>query len=285
MFDFIKKHKLAALFILLFFIATAMYSKNLKSKRNLNSFQMLILDITQPISNLFHDMTSFISDKVDHYFFLMDVEEENDLLNHELEHLQERIRELKEVEIANKRLRKLLDFKKTLKSEVVAAEVISRGASTWLNTIIIDKGKNDGVIPGSAVVTELGVIGHTIYTSNNYAQVLLVIDKNSAIDVLNQRSRAKGIVKGYRDNMCRLDYVLTKEDVLKGDVIITSGQDGIFPKGLYIGKVTEVSKTRHDLFQSAALEPFVNFDTLEEVLVIKKQEELLEEVKEIKENR
>jgi len=113
----------------------------------------------------------------------------------------------------------------------------------------------------------------------------LMIDKNSAIDVINQRSRARGVVRGYRNNLCVVDYLLTKDDVLADDVFITSGMDGIFPKGLRVGKAKDIAKSEYDLFQSVTLKPFVDFDKLEEVLIIIRQEDLLEEIKNIKEKR
>ena len=232
MFDFIKRQKLVILFIILFFVSVSMYSKNLKSKSDLNRLQRFILDYTLPVQGFIQDIKSSISNNIGHYFFLVDVKKKNVALKSEIDKLNAKIDELRELEITNKRLEKLLDFKKTLKDEVVSAQVISKGASTWLNTIIVDKGKNDGIIPGLAVVSEKGIIGHTLNTSNNYTQVLLKIDKNSAVDVINQRSRAKGIVKGFKNNLCKIDYVLRKENVNVGDIIITSGMDGIFPKGL-----------------------------------------------------
>ena len=284
MFDFIKNHKLSILFIILFFVSTAMYSRNLKNKSNLNGLQRLILDVTLPVSELTSNITSSFYSAIDNYFLLIDTKEENNSLKLEISALNARISAANELAITNERLRKLLDFKKTLKSKVVSAEVISRGASTWLNTIIIDKGMKDGVLPGLAVVTEKGVIGHTIYSTKNYAQVLLVIDKNSAVDVINQRSRARGIAKGIKADLCKIDYVLNKEDVAVDDIIITSGLDGVFQKGLMVGRVIETNKSRHDLFQNATLKPFNDFDKLEEVLIIIRPQELMKEIQSIKEN-
>ncbi|MFC1855543.1 rod shape-determining protein MreC [Thermodesulfobacteriota bacterium] len=285
MIDFIKRHKLFILFVILFIASTAMYSRNLKNKSNLNGFQSLILDITMPINNLIEKTTSSIASSIDNYFFLVDVKTDNLEQLKEIARLQSRVKELTEHEITNSRLRELLNFSRSMKTKSIPAEVISKGSSTWINTIIIDKGLNDGVIPGLAVVSEKGIIGHTIYTSKNYAQVLLITDKNCAVDVINQRSRAKGIVKGYNKSLCKINYVLRKEDLVADDVIITSGMDGIFPKGLSVGKVREVSKSRHDLFQNATLEPYVDFEKLEEVLVIIRGKEQLEEIKSIKESR
>jgi rod shape-determining protein MreC len=285
MFDFIKRHKLAIFFIILFFASVSMYSKNLKTKSDLNRLQRFILDSTLPVQKFIQDITSFVYNAVDHYFFLVEVKKKNVALKSDVEKLKARIDELRELDITNKRLEKLLDFKKNLKDELISAQVISRGASSWLNTIIVDKGKNDGIIPGLAVVTERGIIGHTLNTSNNYSQVLLIVDKNSAVDVINQRSRAKGIVKGYKNNLCRIDYVLSKEDVNISDIVITSGMDGIFPKGLLVGEVIDIAKNRNALFLNAVLKPFVDFDKLEEVLIIIKKEEQLEEIRSIEKSQ
>lgn len=284
MFNFIKRHKLFILFLILFFISLSIYSSNIKSRTNLNGFQRLILNIILPVQRMLDNIKSSFFDSIDNYIMLIDVKQENIKLKKKIDNANAKIEQLKEYEIENERLRKLLDFKLTLKEEVIPAEVISKGASEWIDTIIIDKGSNHGVIPGLAVVTEKGVVGHTIYTTNNYAQVLLMIDKNSAVAVINQRSRAKGIVKGFSDNLCKIEYTLSKENVEVDDKILTSGMDGIFPKGLLVGKVTDVKTNRYELFKDTTLEPYVDFDKLEEVLIIMKKEELLDEIDSIKRN-
>ncbi len=281
MIDFIKRHKLSILFITLFFLSINIYSSNIKSKKDLNGFQRLILDATLPVQKLIGNISSSFYSAIDNYIFLFDVKKENVALKQKLTKLSAKVEELKEIKIANERLRNLLEFKKTLQNEAVSAEVVAKGASSWLNTIIIDKGKKHGILPGLAVVTEKGIVGHTIYTTNNFAQVLLIIDNNSGIDVINRRSRAKGIAKGLKDSLCKIDYLLNKEDVKIDDTIITSGMDGIYPKGLLVGKVISVTKSDYELFQNTIVEPFVDFDKLEEVLVIIKKEELLDEMHKI----
>ncbi len=285
MLNFIRQHRLAIISIALFFISLNIYSANIKSRNDLNGFQRLIVDITMPVQNLTGNITSSFYNTIDSYIFLVNAKNKNIKLKKDVNKLNARIEELKELEIANDRLRGLLDFKKTLKNKVVSAEVVSRGPSNWLNTIIIDKGENDGIFPGLAVITENGIVGHTIYTSNNYSQILLMVDKNSSVDIIDQRSRAQGIVKGSKDNLCKVDYVLSKEDVKVDDIIISSGLDGIYPKGLLVGQIQDVTKNRYDLFQKVTLKPFVDFDKLEEVLIIIREKELLEEIQQITENK
>jgi rod shape-determining protein MreC len=119
-----------------------------------------------------------------------------------------------------------------------------------------------------AVISPEGVIGQILKTSPDYATVLLMTDYNSAIDAIVQRTRAKAIVEGKEENRCQLKYLLRTEEVEVGDIVITSGLGGIFPKGLTIGEVRSVDKKGHGVFQYADLVPSVDLTKLEEVLVL-----------------
>jgi rod shape-determining protein MreC len=132
---------------------------------------------------------------------------------------------------------------------------------------VIDRGTQDGIVKGSAVLAPEGIVGQVFLASAHAARVLLVSDHNSGVDAIVQRTRAQGIVQGTVDAGCVLKYVKRTEDVQLGDDVITSGLDGIFPKGLPIGRVVEVDKRGRGLFQHAEVKPSVDFDQLEEVLV------------------
>ena len=118
------------------------------------------------------------------------------------------------------------------------------------------------------VVVPEGVVGQVVDVSVGYSKVLLLIDPNSAIDALCQRTRARGIIKGGSNKKCAFEYVLRKNDVRVGDVILSSGLDGVYPKGIRIGRVSSVVKRNSGIFQTVEVEPYVNFDKLEEVLVV-----------------
>src|SRR6185295_1055291 len=145
--------------------------------------------------------------------------------------------------------------------------VIGRDATRLSRTILIGRGETDGVVRGAAVLAPQGVVGHVFQTSPHSARVLLVSDHNSGVDALVQRTRARGIVQGTVDAGCVLKYVKRTEDVQVGDTLVTSGLDGIFPKGLPVGRVTAIDKRGQGLFQSAEVAPRVDVDQLEEVLV------------------
>jgi rod shape-determining protein MreC len=113
-----------------------------------------------------------------------------------------------------------------------------------------------------------GIVGQVIEVSKHYSKVMLIIDRNSAVDALVQRTRARGVIKGESTDLCRLDYVLRKNDVRIGDTVLSSGLDGVYPKGLLVGQVSEVIQHDADIFHDVIVTPFVDFEKLEEVLVV-----------------
>lgn len=228
--------------------------------------------IVAPVQDLFVSSARFVKQAWYNYFFLVSTAEQNKTLKAELQRLVAENNRCKEIELANQRLRGLLNFYKAFDIRVFAAEVIARDPSGWFKTIIIDKGSTDGVRKRMPVVVAAGVVGQVIDVSLYYSKVLLLVDKNSAVDGLCQRTRARGVVKGGEENdLCDFIYVLRTSDVSVGDTIISSGLDGIYPKGLPLGRVSGVVKKNYGMFQAVELEPFVNFDKLEEVLVVLNQ--------------
>jgi rod shape-determining protein MreC len=202
------------------------------------------------------------------YFFLVSVAHENETLKESLNQYVEKKNEWREIGLANTRLRNLLNFQKAPTHQVVAAEVIAKDPSGWFKTVIIDKGSSDGLHKGLPVVLPTGIAGQVIEVSGRYAKVMLIVDRNSAVDALVQRSRARGIIKGESADQCRFEFVLRKHDAQIGDTVIASGLDGVYPKGLRIGRVSDLSQRSSDIFYEITVTPFVDFEKLEEVLVI-----------------
>jgi len=133
---------------------------------------------------------------------------------------------------------------------------------------MIDKGASDGLSKGSPVLVSEGIVGQIINVSKNYSRVLLITDRNSAVDALVQNSRVRGIVKGNSEDNCSFVYALRKDEVTKGEMIVSSGLDQVFPKGLRIGRILNVTKVHSQLFQDITIETSVDFDKIEEVLVL-----------------
>jgi len=180
---------------------------------------------------------------------------------------------LKEVESENQRLRELLRFRQLnptydFRGGQVIARVISKGPNNYLSTVTIDLGSEHGIQPGMPVVTERGLVGRIYKVGPNSSTVLLITDPSSGVPALLQRNRLVGVVDGRAGTPPVLDFIPQEGDVTTGDLVITSGLGGSFPKNLVIGQVVEVRQRDYEMFQQAVLRPTVNFDRLEFVLVI-----------------
>ncbi len=210
----------------------------------------------------------FTGDIWRHYFSLVSVARENDNLRQALARAVQENNMQRETTLTNQRLRSLINFTKTISDKQVAAEVIGLDPSFWFRSVTINKGKLDGVLKGMPVVIPDGIVGQIAKVSGHYAMVLLAIDRNSAVDAFVQDSRARGIIKGNSSEQYRFKYVLRKNDVQVGDTIISSGMDGVFPKGIRIGHVTDIVRRNSGIFQEVTVTPDVDFEKLEEVLII-----------------
>lgn len=228
----------------------------------------IALTLVAPLQEAVARSIRFAKNIWSYYFFLVTVAQENDAYKEALRKAEEKNNRCRELEVANVRLRGLLNFQQNVTSNVLAAEVIGRDPSPWYKTVIIDKGKHDGLQKGFAVVIPEGIVGQIMDVSNHYSKVLLIIDPNSAVDALVQRTRARGIVKGQSSSQCQFKYVLRKHDIVVKDSVVSSGLDGVFPKGLGVGYVSEVIKRNSGIFQEVTVVPIVDFEKLEEVLVI-----------------
>lgn len=226
------------------------------------------LFVLAPLQEGFTGSVRFLRDTWKTYFDLVAVSRENDRLRQQLAEARRLENQMRETELANERLRGLLDFRQAFTEAVTAAEIIARDPSSWYKTVIINKGDADGLVTGLPVVVPDGIAGQVIETARHHAKVLLINDPNSAVDGLAQRTRVRGMIKGGTTHLCQFHYVPGKEDVQVGDTIVSSGLDGVYPKGLRVGEVVDVSKGPADIFQAIRVRPFVDFDKLEEVLII-----------------
>ena len=264
---FSRKMVLIVGFIVL--IAVNIIGLSVTSRRSAAfGIERIAMSAIAPFQELVTRSLRFTRDIWRNYFYLVTVTRENHVLMHQLSQAVENKNQWQETELANTRLRDLIDFQRNISERVVAAEVIGKDPSAWFKTVIIDKGEADGLTRGLPVVISQGIAGQVIEVSNHYAKVMLIVDSNSAVDSLVQRTRARGVIKGEATAQCRLDYVLRKNDVRIGDTIVSSGLDGVYPKGLRIGYVSQVIEHDADIFHEVIITPFVDFEKLEEVLVI-----------------
>jgi rod shape-determining protein MreC len=137
--------------------------------------------------------------------------------------------------------------------------------------IVVNKGSSSGIRVGMAVLHPQGVVGQVVSVSSDAARVLLVSDHSSGVDVLLQDSRARGVLEGAGDQACELKFVTKDADVKQGDIVITSGMDAVYPKGIILGAVSRVAEAQGALFQTIEVVPAVDFSRIEDVLIITEQ--------------
>lgn len=266
---FSKKTMVAAGAVLLIVLNGVVFSFNYIRKPSFKeAAAQTVLFFVSPVQEAVAATIEFGEQIWFRYFYLVDTVRRNEQLRREVARLRQQIHACREIEKTNDRLQRLVEFKSGSPLKMEAAEIVAKDPSPWYHSVIINKGRSDGVEKGCPVVVPEGVVGQVTAVSTRYAKVLLIIDRNSAVDALVQRNRARGVVFGHAGGGCRFDFVLRKLDVRVGDVIITSGLDGIYPKGLRIGWISTVVKRNSGIFQEIEVTPNVDFHRLEEVLVV-----------------
>jgi rod shape-determining protein MreC len=249
-------------------VAFVFYSLNLRDKEHANAFERVAIDLFAPIYDAGAHVSGFFDGIWSDYIALVDVRRENRNLREMVKILNSRAIEDREAVLENDRLKKLLGLKNTLKIPAVAAQISGEDSSPWFKTLVINRGSVDGLEEGMPVVASEGVVGQVVKVAAGSSRVLLLTDNASGIAAVVQRSRARGVVKGKGSGFCSMDFSLREEDVKVGDMVITSGIGGIFPKGLVIGEVTMVKKGEYGIFQTINLRPAVNLTRLEEVIIL-----------------
>ena len=268
MLELLRRYKMYMLVGIVLLSAFVFYSLNLKKKEHANSFESGVMNLMAPLYGVVDKMNGSVLGVWNDYLDLINVRKENKQLRESVKILNSRVLETGEAVIATDRLMKLLDLKNSIRTPSIAASVIGEDGSPWFKTIMIDRGSADGLRDGLPVIASDGIVGQTVKVAAGSARVLLLTDNASSIAGLVQRSRARGVVKGKGNDRCSLDFTLHEEDVKVGDVVVSSGMGGVFPKGLPVGEVSMVKKGEYGIFQSVELRPKVNISRLEEVLVI-----------------
>ena len=264
----LRRYPIPVLIVFLLLTALVLMSLRVKQHRGVAFFDAFLMELCSPFQKASTGVIQAVQRTLQQYLFLVNLQKENEILKQRITELQKESNRKEEAILANERLRKLLEFRDTISTPMVAAEVIGQDPSSWFKSVTINKGEGDGVRKGMAVISPDGVVGQILKAAPHYATVLLVTDYNSAIDSIVQKTRARAIVEGSGENRCQLKYLLRTDEVNVGDVIITSGLGGNFPKGLLIGEIRRVEKKGRGVFQYADLMPSVDLTKLEEVLVI-----------------
>lgn len=268
MLAFLQRYRELLLVTALLLLPAGTYVANAKQGRELSSLDELCLAISAPISRVVEGTAGFVLGIWSSYVDLREVREENARLREALATANGRLSSRTEAELENERLHELLAFSKAVRGRAVAAPVI--GVSpTHRRVVTIATTPGDGIGPGMAAVTAEGVVGKVIATYGRTAEVQLLVDGASAVAARVQRSRARVTVRGSGEEASlQLANALRTDDIESGDILVTSGTDRVFPKGLVIGRIGRVQRETYGMYLEGEIRPAVDVSGLEEVLVI-----------------
>ena len=271
MIEWLRRLRGALLVFVFLSVFLYIFSLNFRPPDKMDILQRFVVESISPLIKSVGKFSFYIEDTIKEYVWLRQVRHENETLREQVAKLEQKVTDFHEAYVENLRLRRLLDFKSTLQAETIAAQVVLHDMTGWFQTLIVDKGFKDQIAQDMAVVNDEGVVGRVLDVSDRYARILLITDPGSAVDAIIQRNRVRGVLGGKDANGCILKYVRGNLDVQVGDLIISSGKDGIFPKGLRLGVVQGIFKDPVDLFQKIEVKPLVRLSALEEVLIIKRE--------------
>jgi rod shape-determining protein MreC len=267
----LKRYRELLLLLVLLVFPLVTYFAHAKRPSELSRVDRVILMTTGPVEKAIGWAITGVLRTWNGYVALRHSHERAMDLTRQVIGLQVQQQELLQLKEENDRLRRLLGVseaapeRRYLGARVVGVRLDPKG----LQVLTLDRGSSDGVAKMMPVVVAQGVVGRIQNVLPGLSEILLLTDRNSSVATRVERSRARANVRGLnRTDVCALDYALRSEDMIEGDLLVTSGTDGIFPRGLPVGKITNVKRNGRGLYQAADVVPAVEVTRLEEVLII-----------------
>jgi len=242
----------------------------MKPPEDLGGVDRALLAVTGPVQGGLDSIIDGTRGVFTGYFALVGVAEENERLSTELSSAHAAIAELGELRLENDRLRRLNELRERQAGRTVGATVIGRSTSARFRTVRIDQGTESGVSAGDAVLSVDGAVGQILRAGAGHADVLLLTDGLSAAGARVQDSRLRAVAAGDGGATLQLGFVrrTDRSDVKEGDLVVTSGDDGVFPSGVPLGRIAAIDMPETGLFLEVELTPAAPLDRLEELLVV-----------------
>lgn len=235
-----------------------------------------LFEVTVPLQKSVSMPLHWVRGQYSRYLDLVDLRDENERLRRRIASLEEENLQYREALVAGGRLERIVAMRDEFEAPLQPAEVVGQDVSPWFRAVLIDRGRNHEVRSGMPMVTDRGVVGLVTATSSHASRAMLLLDRQSAVDGIVQRSRARGIVRGTGSDHLEFVFVVRGDDVRVGDVVITSGVGGVYPKGLRVGEVKAVEVDEDRLLHTAVVEPSVDFGRLEQVFVLLRRGPIME---------
>lgn len=226
-----------------------------------------VLEAATPFQKALDFPASVFGDLWSNYVALVGVRQNNETLRTRIAELEQENLQYREALIASGHLEQIAQMRSELATPMRPAEVVGQDVSPWYRSLLLDRGNRDRVRAGMPVVTDRGLVGLVTASSPDASRTMLLLDTQSAVDGIVQRSRARGIVRGSSSGLV-FELYARGDDVEVGDTVMTSGLGGIYPKGLLIGEITGIKREKERLVHFAELRPAVDFGRLEQVFVL-----------------
>ncbi len=273
MFGFIKRMSAPLILILLLLVSLNLIladrpTQSASDAGELAWWQGWLLEVAVPIQKLVAAPANAVGRVWRGYIDLVDANQENQILRERVLELEEMNLHFREALVATGHLERIVSMQQDFETPMLPSQVSGLDVNPLYRSLLLDRGRGHGVAAGNPVVTHAGVVGLVTRTSTHAAKTMLVLDRQSRIDALLQRSRTRGLLHGRGTSELEFEYVAQGGDVKVGDVAITSGLGGVYPKGLRLGEVIELNDSEGSLMRRARLKPAVDFGKLEQVFVM-----------------
>lgn len=271
--SYFRRFRDAAISVALLIIPFLFLSANLSDPADTSIIDDAFLQLSRPVQYLATETADAVSGVVEEYVYLVDVKRDNERLRLDAARLEEENRLLRTEARENQRLRDLLALRERLRGDTIAARVISKEISPYFRVVRLrlDRGARDRVRAGMPVVSSQGLVGQVRRTFGRHADVRLTVDRESAVDVIVQRTGARGVLRGTGESdryAARIQYLQRDDEIEVGDEVYTSGLGRRFPASILVGRVSRVERAEFGLYQEVEVAPTVDFSALEEVLVL-----------------
>jgi rod shape-determining protein MreC len=268
----LKRYRDAAIVVLLLAVPFFVLKANMKAPQNQSALDRTIVRVSAPIEMAAATLARGFGGWLDDYVYLVDVKQDNGRLSYDNARLRERVHALEQMQVENRQLRRLLQMKDALPGEAVSAQVIGKDFTEFFRVtrIVLDKGARE-VRPHMPVVSPDGVVGAVLHVAGDTVDVQLAVDAAFGVDVEDERTHARGFVRGTGDPArygCRVEMVDSRDEVEIGDLLVTSGKGHWFPRGIPVARVTKVVKRELGRDQDVDAAPTVDFSRLDDVLVL-----------------
>ena len=268
----LQRYRDAAIVVLLLAVPFFVLKANMKAPENQSAMDRAVLRVSAPVEVAAATVARGIGGVWDDYVYLGDVKQDNERLAYDNARLREQVHALEQAQVENRQLRRLLQLKDSLPGESVSAQVVGKDFTEFVRVtrLVLDKGARD-IRPHMPVVAPDGVGGAVLHVAGDTVDVQLAVDAAFGVDVEDERTRARGFVRGTGDPArysCKVEMVDSRDEVEIGDLLVTSGKGRWFPKGIPVARITRVLKRELGRDQDVDAAPTVDFSRLDNVLLL-----------------